>query len=80
MLVEEVEKRTTIRLEAHSDWPKTNQPVVAIGRISQLQEIARPVAAKLGLDSKAMGAEGYVLTVHQSQGSLGPVVIAGGGG
>ena len=63
VLVEEVEKRTQIRLPAASAWPTEPVPVIAVGPASALKAFAGRYAATLSADRGAGGAEGYRIRV-----------------
>jgi hypothetical protein len=66
MLVEEAEKRTSIRWPQMTTWPTTNVPVIAVGLKSALREITGPHAE--GLQSPpANAAEGYRLCVRKAE-------------
>jgi hypothetical protein len=63
MLIEEVEKRTHIRLAQSSEWPVSNAPVIAIGPKSGLAQFGGPYAGELDKGDGPSGAEGYRLVV-----------------
>jgi hypothetical protein len=66
MLVEEAEKRTSIRWPQMTTWPTTNVPVIAVGLKSALREITGPHAK--GLQSPpANVTEGYRLCVRKAE-------------
>ncbi len=59
-LVEEVEKRTAVRLPVGQSWPAGGAPAIAVGPLAKAQEFAGEFAR--GLDSADKpGAEGYVI-------------------
>ncbi len=60
MLVEEIEKRTLVRLTAAHEWPESSVPVVAVGPVSRLQEFGGPLPAS-SRDMGDLGEEGYLL-------------------
>ncbi len=60
MLVEEIEKRTLVRLALSDEWPGSSVPVVAVGPLSRLQDFRGPLSIserELG----DLGEEGYLL-------------------
>ena len=70
-LVEEVEKRTAIRMAVQQSWPSGSQPVIALGPLAKVREFAGSFARNLSVAAKP-GAEGYV--IHTSDNA---VVIGG---
>jgi len=75
MLVEEVEKRTTIRWPVTSAWPQGGQPVVALGLQESLTDFACPWEQALAGGGQA-GPEGYHLQVF-SDGQVQGVAVVG---
>lgn len=75
MLVEEVEKRTQVRLPTMTAWPASNAPVIAVGNRSTLQQFAGPYSKELLAVRKASGPEGYRLCVKRGAASSGVFVI-----
>lgn len=72
LLVEEVEKRTHFRWQQTSTWPSSNVPVIAVGPLSTLGEIAGPYQKEI----KSAGErppEGYRLVVKN--GTAQPAVL-----
>jgi len=64
VLQEEIEKRTGISLKTTDSWPGGNESVIAVGLISQMEQLAGPVLAdvqKLNIP----GAEGFILVVKE---------------
>lgn len=75
MLVEEIEKRTALRLPKLTAWPTSNVTVIAVGSRSALREFAGPYAKELLAVRKASGPEGYRLSVKRGAASSGVFVI-----
>ncbi len=63
VLVEEIEKRTQIRLQTASTWPAESTPVIAVGPASALKAFAGRHASALSADRGVAGAEGYRIRV-----------------
>ena len=63
MLVEEVEKRTTVRWDVVHTWPADTVPVVAVGPISSLDEFAGPSGERFSTNRAGAGPEGYQIRV-----------------
>jgi len=73
VLVEEVEKRTTVRLPVSDRWPAETVPVIAVGPLSTSTSWA--AAGLRGVvTASAPGREGYRLTVNAS-GRQAPTVL-----
>ena len=74
VLVEEIEKRTTVRLTVSSQWPSGTVPVIGIG-IGPLAKASAWVAAGVpdAPPGPAPGAEGYRIIV--SAGRAAPTVL-----
>ncbi len=64
-LVEEVEKRTQIRLPTVSAWPAKGTPVIAVGPASALRSLSGEYAAALLAERGIAGAEGYRISVQK---------------
>ncbi|MDN5210843.1 alpha-glucuronidase family glycosyl hydrolase [Fulvivirgaceae bacterium BMA12] len=64
MLIEEVEKRTQLRLNSISKWPKKSGPLIVIGR----QNVLRQFESKIKIPENRTGAEGYQLQVQRLAG------------
>ncbi len=62
MLVDEVEKRTTLRWEVRHAWPETAQAVIVVGTSTSLATVAGPIAAAITEIAPA-GPEGFVVRV-----------------
>ncbi|MBP9899965.1 MAG: hypothetical protein KBH45_00790 [Verrucomicrobia bacterium] len=75
MLVDEIEKRTQVRLPAMIVWPSSNAPVIAIGNRSMLREFAGPYSKEFLAVRKAIGPEGYRLCVRRGAASSGVFVV-----
>jgi len=65
VLIEEVEKRTQVRLPTASVWPAESTPVIAVGPASALKSFAGKHAATLAADRGVAGAEGYRIRVRK---------------
>jgi hypothetical protein len=76
VLVEEVEKRTQVRLPTVSVWPAESTPVIAVGPASALKSFAGRYAATLATDRGVAGAEGYRIRV-QKDGAAPAVLVIG---
>ncbi len=76
-LVDEVEKRTGIRLPTVEKWPPADRPAIAIGQSDLLQNSPfNPLAGWLE-ESAAPAAEGYRIGSITQNGSKGLVMVAG---
>ncbi|MBI3852907.1 MAG: hypothetical protein HY298_21850 [Verrucomicrobia bacterium] len=73
MLVEEVEKRTQIRMESSSSWPSSATTVIAVGPAAALDFFGEKYAKELSRDHRVKGAEGYRIRIKKSKGA--PVVF-----
>lgn len=60
MLVDEVEKRTTLHWTIQSTWPEGSKPVIAVGTSASLAGLAGPMSAAIK-EAAPPGPEGYVL-------------------
>ena len=76
VLIEEVEKRTQVRLPTASVWPAESTPVIAVGPASALKSFAGRYAATLAADRGVAGAEGYRIRV-QKDGAAPAVFVIG---
>lgn len=76
MLVEEVEKRTRLRLPVLRSWPASNAAVIAVLQRSALTQISGDHAATLLAERKVIGPEGYRLWVKR--GAANPAVFVCG--
>ena len=70
MLVQEVEKRSQVRLAVQTSWPSGGTPAIAVGRGAALEPILGPRMGRL--PAAASGAEGF-----RVQAVDGSVVVAG---
>lgn len=70
-LVEEIEKRTAVRLPVERAWPSGGAPVIAAGTLAKSREFAGEFANALDSAEKP-GAEGYVIRTGENA-----VVIGG---
>jgi len=76
VLVEEVEKRTQIRLQTSNVWPAESTPVIAVGPAAALRAFGGKYAAALAADRGIAGAEGYRVRI-QKTGSTPAVFVIG---
>lgn len=63
MLLEEVEKRSRIRLATAHEWPASSVPVVAVGPVARLDELGGPWTGPEG----ELAAEGYGLRSEEGE-------------
>ena len=70
-LVEEIEKRTAVRLPVEREWPSAGAPVIAAGHLARAREFAGEFASALDSAEKP-GPEGYVIRTE------GNAVVIGG--
>lgn len=75
VLIEEIEKRTQVRLPMMSVWPSSNAPVIAVGSRAVLNQYAGPYSKELLAVRKAIGTEGFRLCVKRGALSSGIFVI-----
>ena len=75
MLVEEAEKRTTIRWPQMTAWPTTNVPVIAVGLKTALREFTGPHAESLQSQPASSPAEGYRLCVRKVENNPAVVIL-----
>ncbi|HVU87940.1 MAG TPA: hypothetical protein VHD36_11510 [Pirellulales bacterium] len=69
MFVEEVGKRTNLRLQVDKAWPQKGTPVIAVGQETALKGLSGRFAATLSDDPAAVGGkEGYRIRVRQDAG------------
>jgi hypothetical protein len=66
MLVEEAEKRTSIRWRQVTAWPATNAPLIVVGLKSALPHFAEPLAEGLP-SAPGNAAEGYRLCIRKAE-------------
>ncbi len=76
MLVEEVEKRTQIRLARGASFSANAVPVIAVLPVSAVKDFAAGYSSQIGIDKTANGAEGYHIRIVQKQGA--PIVFVVG--
>jgi hypothetical protein len=74
VLVEEVEKRTNVRLPVASQWPPDAVPVIAVGPSASAAKWAAAALRGAGTADPAPGAEGYRLAVSRV-GRAAPTVL-----
>ncbi|MEX2285762.1 MAG: alpha/beta fold hydrolase [Planctomycetaceae bacterium] len=67
MLVEEVEKRTQIRLKTASAWPAEPVPVIAVGLDTAPAALTGPYTQQLAISAVALTAEGFRIRVFQRE-------------
>jgi hypothetical protein len=75
MLVEEAEKRTSIRWPQQTAWPATNVPVIAVGLKSALSEFTGPHAEGLQSSPASSAPEGYRLCVRKAEHNPAVVIL-----
>jgi hypothetical protein len=76
MLVDEVEKRTTVRWAVESTWPhEATVPAIVVAPAADLAAVAGPHAELL--DGDASAAEGYRLRTAAGGGASGTVYVVG---
>jgi hypothetical protein len=65
VLQEEIQKRTGIRLSTLTEWPKDQQPVIAVG---QRRQMKIPADKKLDIleDKQVLGKEGFRLLIKEN--------------
>jgi hypothetical protein len=73
VLVEEIEKRTTIRLPVASRWPTDSVPVIGVGPLASSSAWASPGLRNVA-PATAPGAEGYRIIVSAA-GRAAPTVL-----
>lgn len=76
LLIDEVEKRTQIRLQSTTQWPSDSTPVLAIGTRASLNSFAGPYAADLSLESGPSGSEGFRIRVRKDR-AVPAVLVVG---
>jgi len=76
MLIEDVEKRSRIRWERVSDWPKQKQPLVLVGPASGVRSLAASHDLALPKEPGHAGKEGYHIGI--AGGKDAPVVWVAG--
>ena len=74
VLQEEVKKRTGIYLKTMTSWPDNSQPVIAIGRASQLKKLGKSLTHFLN-NENADVKEGYQLIIFDKPSPL--IIVAG---
>jgi hypothetical protein len=67
ILVEEVERRSQIRWPVTRSWPSAPVPVIGVGTVSALGEIAGSHASEIAALPAPDGPEGYQLRLRTSQ-------------
>jgi len=65
VLREEIQKRTGIQLSTLTQWPKNQQPVIAVGQTAQMKMLAGPSSDFLE-GGQALGKEGFRLSVKEN--------------
>lgn len=75
MLVEEIEKRSCVRLPTTNAWPKSEAPVILVGNQATLKQWHEPRLGGLLADLKLPGPEGYHLFVAGRPGIRAVCVI-----
>src|SRR5258706_51279 len=69
LLVEEVHKRTWIRLPVSNSWPAVSVPVIAVGPSASLGMFTGPFVQKLAAEKGVLEAEGYRIHTEKGQSS-----------
>ncbi len=77
LLVEEVAKRTLIRLPVRRGWPSERLPVIAVGRDAHLGSFAGPHAGAIAREPRPAGAEGFRIRTAEPPDGAAFVVITG---
>ncbi len=77
VLVEEVEKRTGLRLPTTNRWPSPETAAVVVGPAASLARLAGPYSGSLGTAGKPPGPEGYRLLVRREPRSAPAVLVIG---
>lgn len=75
MLVEEIEKRTQIRLQTSGVWPAESTPVIAVGPASALKSFGGRYGNALASCRGVAGAEGYRICIQTGTGAPAAFVI-----
>jgi len=75
MLVDEVGKRAHIQWEETTNWPSSDAPVIAIGPVSALGQLAGPYSTDLGPAPTDKPPEGYRLLVKKGSHSSAVFVL-----
>ncbi len=65
VLREEIQKRTGIQLRTLTEWPKNQQPVIAVGQTGQMKILAGPYSDILE-DGQTLGKEGFRLIIKEN--------------
>ena len=76
VLIEEVEKRSLVRLPVSSTWPDATIPVIAVGLQETARAWAKPVAASAAAPP-APGREGYRIHVDTTSRPAPTVLVLG---
>jgi hypothetical protein len=76
VLIEEVEKRSLVRLPVSSTWPGATVPVIAVGLQETARAWAKPVAASAAA-GRAAGREGYRIHVDTTSRTAPTVLVLG---
>ncbi|MGB2865600.1 MAG: glycoside hydrolase family 20 zincin-like fold domain-containing protein [Sedimentisphaerales bacterium] len=65
VLREEIQKRTGIQLSTLTEWPKNQQPVIAVGQTGQVKILAGPYSDILE-DGQILDKEGFRLSIREN--------------
>jgi hypothetical protein len=76
VLVEEIEKRTTVRLAVASQWPTETVPVIGIGPLATASSWAA-AGLRNAASASAPGAEGYRIIVNAAARAAPTVLVLG---
>jgi hypothetical protein len=77
VLVEEVARRTTVRLPVATEWPADGVPAIAVGPVSAASGWARAALRGLPSAQATPGREGYRLAVNGRGRSAATVLVLG---
>jgi hypothetical protein len=77
VLVEEIARRTTVRLPVATRWPADTVPAIAVGPLASASTWAGPGLQGAPPASGAPGPEGYRLSLHTTGRSAATVLVLG---
>jgi hypothetical protein len=77
MLVQEIYKRTRIRLPVTTNWPTASTPVIAVGVAPQLRNNHSPFAQSLFRSSAQGHSEGFTIKLNKNKRKALTVFILG---
>ncbi len=76
LLIDEVEKRSQIRLAQQTSWPTSSVPVIALGQVPALQALAGPLGGEFSTGQGGAKPEGFAIRSRRI-GDQAAVCIAG---